>query len=343
MDTIKKLHSLQNPYKDSDIINNREIRIDVLKSLAKLYWLELKTQKRASTKVHNIFLDDQELINLINIENLKPKEIIKIHNHILKDFWKLQKDLDLSIKSKEKSKNFFRNSIIKSKKVVCRLDKMFKPNLQSDLVIWKKTSLFCQKNKFKLLVWWTIILLSWIATLAPIQKTIEVEWQETKVISPITIYADIKLENNLLKSYSDQILNISFEQLNLIDPISPNFTKTKDLYLTFMNEISKKVDKYWNIQLNNNELNALLKMEYMYNIWVKKNLDNNLKNYDDVEQLKTIRKINTIDNQINILKSSYNKFNDWINLEVTYLKHWIEINISTINWNIVNWLTKFKY
>lgn len=343
MDTIKKLQSLQNPYKDSNIINDRELRVDVLKSLAKLYWLELKTKKRSNTKINNIFLEDKELINLINIENLKPKEIIKIHNHILKDFWKLQKDLNLSIKSKEKSKNFFRNSIIKTKKIVCRLDKMFKPNSQSDMAIWKNTLLFCQKNKFKLLVWWTIILLSWIATLVPIQKTIEIEWQEVKAKSPITIYADIKLENNLLKSLSDQILNISYEQLDLIDPTSPHFNKTKDLYLTFMNEISKKVDKYWDIQLNNDEFKALLKMEYMYNIWVKKNLDNNLKSDDDIEKLKTTRKINTIDNQINILKSSYNKFNDWNNLEVTYLKHWIEINISTINWNIVNWLTKFKY
>ena len=344
MKTIKKLKSLKKPYNDTEIIVNRELRVWALKELAKLHWMELNTKKWKDIKTDNIFLENEKLVDLINNESLTPVETTKIHNLIVKDFKKLQSDIDKSKKSMNLSIKELEKTKTKSKNIACRLDKMFKPNDGNK--ISKKACTFCLKHKIKMAVWSTVMVLSWMAAFMPTQTVLSADTkQQNKSYNP-TVYAktvEKKAETNLLGNQIERISKISFDNLDKVDPKSNKFWETKELYLTFMKEINKKDVKDWNIILSSNELKSLLKMEYMYNIWVKKNIENN--SYSKHWKLtdKSTRKIENINKQINTLKEAFNNFEKGDKLDLVYTKHSIDISVKTDKEIKVKWLDKFSY
>jgi len=71
---------------------------------------------------------------------------------------------------------------------------------------------------------------------------------------------------SLLASQSKQISNISFVLLDKVNPNSKNFNEKKELYLTYMKELNKIQLTDGELQLSDDELKSLLKMEYMYNV-----------------------------------------------------------------------------
>lgn len=348
MDTIQKLNSLHNPYRNTDIILNRELRVWALKSFAKLYWIELKTRKNSNTKLPNIFSENKELLELIEKEKLTPEDNNKIHNIIVEDFTKLQHDLDKSRKAKYLSKNSLKKSKIKSNNILWKLDKMFKPDAKIIFKVWKKTWLFCLKHNVKTFIWTTVVLLSWITAIIAWTQTFTAQGKGNTIptiwkVNTKKSQINKKVSIEKINKYSKKISDFSFKQISTINPQSDDFSKIKKLYLTFMKKITKQIDIKDNLKLNDTDFKAYLKMEYMYNIWIKKNLLIK-KNNSSLEKTSIILwKLNTTNIQLELLKKSYDDYVLWTPVNITYQKHWLDININTTKWNIITGMNQFKY
>jgi len=99
MDNIKKVKGINNPYKKLCLAENEQVRVDALKEVAKFFGTELKTRKRASTLVENVFCKNEELKELLSKKSITPEENKKIQEQIEKDIENLQNDLGYKAKA----------------------------------------------------------------------------------------------------------------------------------------------------------------------------------------------------------------------------------------------------
>jgi hypothetical protein len=64
-------------------VENKEVRVQALKDVAEFFGEEIKTRKRANTKIENVFFKNDELKELLNKKNITPEENSKIQEQIL--------------------------------------------------------------------------------------------------------------------------------------------------------------------------------------------------------------------------------------------------------------------
>ncbi len=346
MDTYDKLKSLKNPFKNADFVVHREIRTSALKSLWKLYWFDLKTKSKKDSKISNIFIENKKLVKLVKKDSLTIKDFDSINKLILKDFSKLQKDLDYAKKADLISKKKLEKRREESNKIVYDLWGMFKP-AEWISCIWKKASTFCKRNKVKLALCWALVTLWGLATFVQTADNVTAS-AESENKKPL-----IKNEKQVLKisktkdNYSvlKQVLNTaSHLEFDKVDPSSKTFEKSKNLYLWFMKDLVKKADSEWNLKLWKSDLSALLKAEYLYNSWVKKNLENKSEGLKWEKKDKNLRKIDTTNEQMKKLKDNFNELEEWKKIWFNYQKHWITIDVKSEGDSyIISWLNNFNY
>jgi len=93
MDNIKKVKGIHNPYKKLKLIENKEVRVEAVKEVAKFFGKEIKTRKRANTLVENKFFNNEGLKELLEQKNITPVQNKEIQEQILGDIDNFQKDL----------------------------------------------------------------------------------------------------------------------------------------------------------------------------------------------------------------------------------------------------------
>jgi tRNA U34 2-thiouridine synthase MnmA/TrmU len=111
-----------------------------------------------------------------------------------------------------------------------------------------------------------------------------------------------------------------------------------------MNELIEKSDDKWKILLDNKQVLALIKGEYLYYTGIKKNLENKLSSLNDEEKELYLWKINITKEQLLLLKNNHQKIVEWKKEDFAYLKHDIEIQVEK-KWDnyVVKWLDNFTY
>jgi hypothetical protein len=96
--------------------------------------------------------------------------------------------------------------------------------------------------------------------------------------------------------------------------------------------------------MNDSEVLTFLKAEYLYNSWVKKNLENKKVNLSNEDLLVSNNKLLWIDDNLKKLKDNYEQLIEWKEIWLKYIKHWFDINIKYENNNyIVSWLENFEF
>lgn len=264
MDNIKKIKWITNPYKKLKLVENKEVRVQALKDVAEFFGEEIKTRKRANTKIENVFFKNDELKELLNKKNITPEENSKIQEQILWDIENIKKDIWLVSKTKENiNKSKINNTLIKGFDMWKQFSKKFiNP-------IGKKTWDFIKRNKTKFAVWaliivatsyWTQVTLNSIDSMKATSWGQIIKYQENNPWNIIAMDKNLEWEDYV--KLVNKLWTLKLDNKLKYDINSAEFKEFDILYGKFMWKLKEKSTwTYWK-ELTKNEGKAFLVMQY---------------------------------------------------------------------------------
>lgn len=351
MDNIKNVKWIENPYKKLNLVENKDVRVQAIKEVAEFFGTEIKTRKRANTKIENKFYNNEELKELLNKTNITPVENQKIQEQILSDLENIQKDIWIVEKNKKKSLKFS----WKYKSITWfNIRKQLKDKLV--IPIGKKTWQFISNNKIKLSVWVIIIATTSYGTHQSYNNF-------NNNLKANTFEDILNLTNN-----DNSLLNLSLNQdldgdsynkvINKLWELDLNrkikfksgtvaYKQFDDMYWKLMWKLQDKKNwKFWKV-LTKNEWKAYLAVQYIAtNSYIDK-----LKSNSDTLKASELKKNNHLilsyKMQLNDIKNARSDLLQWKNWEVErQLNSWTDTYTfyTNLNWNFhLDWLDRRIY